>query len=257
MIGIVIQSFAGLLWTVAYILIIREGGRSRVYGMPIVALSANLAWEFFYTFVALPPHHDPVKLAAQFVVNFVWFAFDLVILWQTLRYGPAQFSWLVSWCGRAGFYAMFAASLAITGATVVLLNEEFHDVYGVRASFVQNLAMSGLFLGMLNARRSLAGQSLGIALSKMGGTLLAALGVLFYPPAPVYRHSTLLPFLYVAIFALDLTYTWMVRRLGRTPATDAAAGTTAAPVDTGTPPLPANGALEPPLTPLGRRDRSR
>jgi hypothetical protein len=215
-IGIVIQSFAGLLWTLAYILIIRRGRRDRVYGMPIVALSANLAWEFYYTLIELPPHHDPVKLAAQFVVNFVWLVFDIAILWQTLRYGARQFRWL----GRRDFYGMFALALAITGTTVVLLNKEFHDVYGVRASFVQNLAMSGLFLGMLNARRSAAGQSLGIALSKMGGTVLAALGVLLYPPAPVYRHSVLLPFLYIAILVLDLVYTGALWRLGRTTAAD-------------------------------------
>lgn len=212
MIGIVIQSFAGLLWTLAYILIIRQGRRDRVYGVPIVALSANLAWEFWYTFVELPPHPDPTKHAAQFWVNFIWFVFDVAILWQTLRYGPKQFAWL----GKAGFYAMFALTLGITGASVILLNKEFHDVFGVRASFVQNLMMSGLFLGMLNARRSAAGQSVGIALAKMGGTFLAALGVLLYPPAPIYRHSVLLPFLYVAILVLDLLYTGLVWRLGRT-----------------------------------------
>jgi hypothetical protein len=211
-IGIVIQSFAGLLWTLAYLLIIRRARRDRVYGMPIVALSANLAWEFWYTFVELPPHPDPTKHAAQFAVNFVWFVFDVAILWQTLRYGPRQFAWL----GRAGFYAMFTLALGVTGTTVILLNKEFHDVFGVRASFVQNLMMSGLFLGMLNARRSLAGQSLGVALSKMGGSFLAALGVLLYPPAPIYRHSVLLPFLYVAILVLDLLYTGLVWRLGRT-----------------------------------------
>lgn len=219
MIGIVIQSFAGLLWTLAYVLIIIRARRDRVYGMPIVALSANLAWEFWYTFIELPPHPDPTKHTAQFVVNFVWFVFDLAILWQTLRYGPRQFAWL----GQAGFYAMFALALSITGASVILLNKEFHDVFGVRASFVQNLMMSGLFLGMLNARRSTAGQSVGIALSKLGGTFLAALGVLLYPPAPIYRHSVLLPFLYVAILVLDLLYTGLVWRLGRTPETRAAA----------------------------------
>jgi hypothetical protein len=212
-IGIVIQSFAGLLWTLAYLLIILRARRDRVYGMPIVALSANLAWEFWYTFVELPPHPDPTKHAAQFWVNFIWFVFDVAILWQTLRYGPRQFAWL----GRAGFYLMFVLALGITGAAVILLNKEFHDVFGVRASFVQNLMMSGLFLGMLNARRSTAGQSVGIALSKMGGTFLAALGVLLYPPAPVYEHSVLLPFLYVAILVLDLLYTGLVRRLDRMP----------------------------------------
>lgn len=213
MIGIVIQSFAGLLWTLAYLLIILRARRDRVYGMPIVALSANLAWEFWYTFVELPPHPDPTKHAAQFWVNFIWFVFDVAILWQTLRYGPRQFAWL----GRAGFYAMFVLTLGITGTGVILLNKEFHDVFGVRASFVQNLMMSGLFLGMLGARRSTAGQSVGIALSKLGGTFLAALGVLLYPPAPVYRHSVLLPFLYGAILVLDLLYTVLVRRLGREP----------------------------------------
>jgi hypothetical protein len=213
-IGIVIQSFAGLLWTLAYLLIILRARRDRVYGMPIVALCANLAWEFWYTFVELPPHPDPAKHAAQFWVNFIWFVFDVAILWQTLRYGPKQFAWL----GRAGFYALFALALAITGPTVILLNKEFHDVFGVRASFVQNLMMSGLFLGMVNARRSAAGQSAGIALAKMGGTFLAALGVLLYPPAPIYEHSVLLPFLYVAIFVLDLLYTVLVRRLDREPA---------------------------------------
>jgi hypothetical protein len=212
-IGIVIQSFAGLLWTLAYLLIILRARRDRVYGMPIVALSANLAWEFWYTFVELPPHPDPTKHAAQFWVNFIWFVFDVAILWQTLRYGPRQFAWL----GRAGFYAMFVLTLGITGTGVILLNKEFHDVFGVRASFVQNLMMSGLFLGMLGARRSTAGQSVGIALSKLGGTFLAALGVLLYPPAPVYRHSVLLPFLYGAILVLDLLYTVLVRRLGREP----------------------------------------
>lgn len=211
MVGLVIQSFAGLLWTLAYYLIILRARRDRVYGMPIVALSANLAWEFWYTFIELPPHPDPTKLAAQFAVNFVWFAFDVAILWQTLRYGPAQFAWL----GRRGFYAMFVLALGVTGATVILLNKEFHDIFGVRASFVQNLMMSGLFLGMLNARRSLAGQSLGIALSKLGGSFLASLGVLLYPPAPIYRHSVMLPFLYAAILVLDLVYSGMVWHLGR------------------------------------------
>jgi hypothetical protein len=209
--AIIIQSCAGLLWTLAYILIIRQGRRDRVYGMPIVALAANITWEFWYSLVDLPPLPDPSKRAAQFVVNFVWFAFDLAIVWQTLRYGPRQFAWL----GRKGFYAMLALTLAVTGPSVVLINNEFHDGYAIRGTFLQTLAMSGLFLGMLNARRSLAGQSLGIALAKMGGTLLASLGVFLYPPAPVYRHSVLLPFVYVAIFVLDLAYAGMVWRLGR------------------------------------------
>ncbi|GAA2102606.1 hypothetical protein [Actinomadura alba] len=225
MTGIIIQSLAGVMWTLAYILIILRSRRDRVYGMPLVALCANLTWEFYYTLVELPPHDDPTKLAAQFVVNFVWLVFDLVILVQVLRYGPRQFTWI----SPALFYGLFALTLAITGPTIVLLNKEFDDIYGVRASFVQNLAMSALFLVMLNARRSVAGQSVGIAVSKMIGTALAALGVYLYPPAPVYDDSVLLPFLYIAILAVDLVYTFMLVRLRRAPAArDEATPTTAA-----------------------------
>jgi hypothetical protein len=206
-------SFSGLLWTIAYVLIIRRGRRDRVYGMPIVALCANIVWEFYYSVVDLPPFTDPMKQHAQFIIGLVWFIFDTVILWQALRYGPRQFTWL----GRRGYYAMFALSLAIVGPMVVLLDKEFHDSYAVHSAILQNLMMSWMFLAMLSSRRSLAGQSLGIALAKMGGTICATLGLLLDPPIPVYRHSVLLPFVYVATFVLDLAYTGAVWRLGRAP----------------------------------------
>src|SRR2546430_4044490 len=63
---------------------IRRPPRSTLF--PYTTLSRSL--------VELPPHDDPTKLAAQFVVNFVWLVFDLVILVQVLRYGPRQFGWL-------------------------------------------------------------------------------------------------------------------------------------------------------------------
>ncbi len=40
---------SGLFWTVTYLLIIRRGFRDQTYGMPLVALCANLAWEFIFS----------------------------------------------------------------------------------------------------------------------------------------------------------------------------------------------------------------
>jgi hypothetical protein len=73
----------GVLWTLAYLLIIRQGYLDRTYGMPLAALCANLSWEFIFTFVY--PHDLP-----QRAVNVVWLSFDFVILVQLLLYGACE-----------------------------------------------------------------------------------------------------------------------------------------------------------------------
>jgi hypothetical protein len=76
---------SGVLWTITYLLIIRRGFLDRTYGMPLVALCANLSWEFIFSFL-FP--HGPL----QRPVNVVWFSLDLIILYQLLRYGPREFA---------------------------------------------------------------------------------------------------------------------------------------------------------------------
>src|SRR5215207_3603612 len=97
--GILVGS--GVLWTLAYLLIIRQGFLDRTYGMPLAALCVNLSWEFVFAFVY--PHDLP-----QRAVNVAWLAFDLVILFQFLLYGPREFAGV----SRRLCYASFALALA-------------------------------------------------------------------------------------------------------------------------------------------------
>jgi hypothetical protein len=41
----------GIFWTITYLLIIRRGFLDHTYGMPLIALCANLTWEFIFSFV--------------------------------------------------------------------------------------------------------------------------------------------------------------------------------------------------------------
>jgi hypothetical protein len=189
----VIMVGSGLLWTLAYLLMIRRGFLDRTYGMPLVALCANLSWELIFSFVY--PHDLP-----QRAVNVVWFSFDMVILLQLLRYGPREFAGLP----RRAFYAVFALALATSFGAVLTVTLEFDDFDGAYSAFGQNLMMSVLFLTMLYGRKSLRGQSVPIALLKMGGTALASFAFYFYNPE--YDGSVLLPFLYVAILVFDGIY---------------------------------------------------
>ncbi len=139
---------SGLFWTVTYLLIIRRGFRDQTYGMPLVALCANLAWEFIFSIVH---PRGPI----QRFVNIVWLLCDAVILYQALRFGPREFPTVP----KSVFYLMFGLALATSFCAVLFMSYEFNDMDGVYAAFGQNLMMSVLFIAMLYHRRSLRGQS--------------------------------------------------------------------------------------------------
>jgi hypothetical protein len=207
---------SGLCWTVTYLLIIRQGFRDRTYGMPLAAVCANISWEFIFSFVHAP---SPI----QHGVNLVWFALDVLIFSQLLWYGPREFPDLA----RALFYGGVGLGLATSYPLVLLISADLDNWAGAYAAFGQNLMMSVLFVAMLYRRRSLRGQSLGIAVGKLAGTGLASLA--FYLYSTLSHHSPLLQFLYVAILVYDVLYVVLVlqmrRRLPTPPGAQAAMAT--------------------------------
>ena len=186
-----LQIGSGFFWTLVYLLIIKRGFEDRTYGMPLVALAANLSWEFIFS-VRLP-HRPP-----QLYVNYVWLLFDLVILVQTVRFGKQTLKDLVP---EKWFYPTLGLSLVTAFGIVLTMSYEFQDWDGKYAAFGQNLMMSILFVIMLLRRKSLAGQSVYIAIFKMIGTVLPSF--LF---ANLYPGTPLLYFLYVMIFVFDWLY---------------------------------------------------
>src|SRR5215467_14368169 len=183
---------SGIFWTLVYLLIIRRGFYDKTYGMPITALCANISWEFIFSFMI--PHDTP-----QNYVNVVWFFFDLVIVFQTLRFGRAVFG------PSQLFYPAFLLGLVTSFGVILAITYEFSDWDGKYAAFGQNLMMSILFIAMLLKRNNLSGQSIYIALFKMLGTVLPS--ILFFLRFP---GSVLLNFLYVAIFVFDVIYVVML-----------------------------------------------
>jgi hypothetical protein len=191
------QIASGVFWTLTYLLIIRRGFRDKALGMPLTALAANVSWEFIFSFIH--PHGAP-----QIYVNYVWFVFDGVIVYQAVKFGARDFPKNLS---TKAFYPFFALVLVLSFCAVLFVTREFKDWDGKYAAFGQNLMMSVLFVTMLLRRDSVVGQSLYIALFKLIGTLLPS--ILFYRLFPTL---VLLKFLYVAIFIFDLIYVVLVYR---------------------------------------------
>ncbi len=183
------------MWTLVYILIIRLGFQEKTYGMPIAALCANISWEFIFSFMY--PHELP-----QNYINVIWFAFDLIVVFQALRFGKAAFSRELP---AHLFYPAFLLTMLISFGAIWAITYEFKDWDGKYAAFGQNFMMSVLFISMLLRRKDVSGQSIYIGLFKMFGTLLPS--ILFFLRFPL---SVLLNFLYVSIFIFDLIYLVML-----------------------------------------------
>lgn len=183
----------GLFWSLTYILIIRRGFKDKTFGMPLVALGANISWEAIYSLI-FPP------LPPQLYINYVWLGLDAVIVYQFLRYGKTEF---VKFSIRK-FNSVFLLTTLAAFGTILTISYILRDFLGVYAAFGQNLAMSVLFISMLYGRNSIKGQSIYIAIFKMLGTGIISLA--FYLYQPISQESILLPFLYVSIFVFDVLY---------------------------------------------------
>lgn len=191
---LVLQLGMALFWIVTYILIIRRGFRDKAYGMPMVAICANISWEFIFAFIY--PLND-----LQQKITIIWFALDIVILMQYLMYGRKEFKKYLS---KKLFYASFFITLGLSFLIILAITQEFNDFEGKYTAFSQNLMMSGLFISLLFWRGNLKGQSLAIAFFKMLGTLCASIA--FF----LYFKTSMITIISVAIFIYDWIYIVLV-----------------------------------------------
>ena len=192
----------GTFWSLTYVLIIIRGFKDKTFGMPFVALSANISWEAMFSFVR--PHLPP-----QLYIDYAWFLLDLVIVFQFFRYGRSEFPKISALKSRLLFLASVSASFAAIYFTCYKLG----DWNGAYAAFGQNLLMSVLFIRMFYRREEVRGQSFLIALFKMLGTGISS--VAFYLYQPVSHQSIVLPLLYISIFVCDIIYLAVVYQKSR------------------------------------------
>ena len=189
----------GVFWILTYIFIISKGFKDKTYGMPLIALCANISWEFIFSFIF--PHTPP-----QLFINYLWFGLDSIIVIQFLKYGKKEFLYLSS----KRLYSIFLVLLGAEFSIILVSGITIGEYKGVYSAFGQNLVMSILFIIMLFKRNSLRGQSIYIAIFKMLGTALTSLH--YYMYEPITQSSLILPSLFVSIFIFDIVYIYLVFR---------------------------------------------
>lgn len=197
---------SAVLWSLAYLLIIRRSYKDKAYGMPIVACTANIAWEFHYTIVK--PFPPP-----QLYANMVWLLIDIVILFQVFAYSRSEYPKCPS------IILQFLIGAALMISYLVIHFSEASNIVPVTTAFAQNFMMSALFIGLLIRRADMSGQTIYIGILKAIGTLLIA--VLIYFVYEIHRDLSIMTFLYIGILLLDIAYIvllfFQIRRQGYSP----------------------------------------
>lgn len=197
------------LWTIAYVLLIKQAHQQRVNTLPMLAICLNFTWEVMAVFV-LP---NPSK--AWTVLEWSWVVIDLgllALLWrdgrQSLRI-PAL---------RPYFHLLLPVVLVLCFVGQLTFVLTFGDLLGFIDAFVINLIMSALFVAMYFQRQpDGVGLNYAAAWLKLIGTACtsiqcAALLPVIRPDIPSWGF---LYFLYLLIFALDAIYVVLLHNARR------------------------------------------
>ncbi|KAK4112270.1 hypothetical protein N656DRAFT_798611 [Canariomyces notabilis] len=77
--------FGGICWTLCYLLIAREGLRTKSYGMPLLALANNFAWEMVYALWVVDAPQEKIAMT-------VWMLIDVPIIYSTVKNGACEWT---------------------------------------------------------------------------------------------------------------------------------------------------------------------
>ncbi|GGN44926.1 hypothetical protein FHR83_004601 [Actinoplanes campanulatus] len=191
----ILQLVFAVGWSAIYLMAIRRGFKDGRLGIPLLALAGNIGWETMFTWVF------PVD-RANWTINVFWFAIDLVIVYQAIRFGrrdfpgvaPAVYRWSVAGLFAFGFGFMYALP---------------HDLGGdfLYPALLLDCFLSYAFIWMLLRRGSTDGQTMYIAVLKLVANAAATvLAIANYP------DRLLFPVLFATTVVLDILYIVMLHR---------------------------------------------
>lgn len=207
-----LQVLCGVFWSISYILIIHKSFKDKTYGIPLFALSLNLAWEFTFSFI-----YPPGDLLFAKIIFLTWLLLDLIILYTFFKYGykPRKYIGIIS---KKSLYIftvfILACSILFMILSVndfsILFNNDITQISGFIAN-IQNLIMSILFVSMLLNRGNTSGQSIYIAIFKWMGTLTVA----------ILKFTNMLPSITTELFIIaliqffDILYIYLIYKFSK------------------------------------------
>lgn len=192
------------LWVIAYGILIYNGFRFKFIEMPAIALAGNFAWEFTWSFL----HDTNMGMLASRTYQ-LWFFIDIGILFMCLRWGHKQ-GWS-EYFFRYFKRMMFVAILLWLALFYTYYASGYTDHYiGAITAIVDNVAVSALYIFMLQRIRDVRAMSPWVSWLKMIGTAMNMVFFFLVFPSDHFLHACA-----VVVFVLDNIYIVMLRQRRR------------------------------------------
>jgi hypothetical protein len=194
---LVLFGVAAAFWVVVYIMVIAGIIKTKFIGIPALAICANFAWEFLWSFKYY------TNMGALFEWGYrAWFILDVFIFWSLLRIGKIQFSDLRF---QKNFIPVILFTFLCWVAAIFALTTEYADPIGAVSAYLVNVHMSALYLLFILKFPNEKTLSVAAAWFKMLGTALTSVFCFWVFPTAYFMLT-----LTVITFILDMTYIYLV-----------------------------------------------
>ncbi|MBK1896237.1 transmembrane-type terpene cyclase [Chryseobacterium paridis] len=206
---LIATSISGLAWTIVYIALTYRGIKDKSYGMPLIPLALNFAWEMVFSLV-YPPAATGIAGA---LINGIWMICDIGIITTYFMYSYPYFHRRYSiskteWMVYSALAFIVSFGIMLTGGPFFgQFNSYFKaDIFqgAIFIAYVQNLIISVCFLLMIWERKGSEGQSLTIGVFKCIGTGFSV-GI-YYLFTLHHGKAHLMNIIIGSTFILDLIY---------------------------------------------------
>ncbi|KAI1320139.1 hypothetical protein F5Y16DRAFT_417541 [Xylariaceae sp. FL0255] len=207
----------GPFWTVAYVLYIKQGFKDKSYGMPMVAVCANIGWELIYgVFYPLSP--------AETITFVPWFLIDLGIVYTTIKFGSEQWKHAPLVANNLGLIVgigsvvSFLTHWALIKTCATVEEAAFYSGFGCQ------VVMGVLCVAQLLHRNHTKGHSWTIWFCRwigtVGATGLFVLRYLHYPEQYPFAGTPMAMLLFMGSAVADLIYPFIFYKLKKAEGTE-------------------------------------
>ncbi len=130
-----------LLWVFTYVIVIRNIIKKQFVEIPLVAVCANFAWEFLWSFVF------KTDMGELYVWGYrIWFFLDCFIVYGLFKYGVKQ----VALPLIAKYYSLVTAICILSWGVMLYFYIKLWDApvthMGANSGYILNVMMSALFI---------------------------------------------------------------------------------------------------------------
>lgn len=204
---LVLFGIAALYWIWVYIIVIKDLSRYKFVGIPVLAVCANIAWEFLWSF----RFHTNMGELFQWGYR-AWFIMDVFIFYSVFRYGKIQFSDPVL---KKNFSPVIIITFLFWVAGIYTFTIEYADPIGAISAYLVNAHMSALYILLILQFPKEKSLSISTAWHKMLGTALTSVFCFWAFPKAVFMLT-----MTVITFILDITYIVIVTYYKKQPAAE-------------------------------------